>query len=305
MQTALTTQSYSLADGDSGTAFTIAKMNDQIDQGKKSAQVRAAALSILNQYRVRAFDWMGQARAIYDWVLKHITFTPDTVGKEAVQTAEWTLLYRRGDCDCISVLMCALLESVGLRCRLMTIASDPRDKTVFTHVYPQVLISGNWVCVDAARRSPAFGKCPQRYFRKRAWSTDSDEYEDMSGLGIPMPMATPAPPRAAGVPPQYYSAPPARRTGRKRLRGLGQSTDDINWSGISQAITAGTVGASDIIAASRANPYNLVPTTAVGAAPGSPNYSAMLGSGTIFGMSTSTLLLLALLVGGVMYMRNQ
>src|SRR5205807_686257 len=205
-----TAQHFPLPEGDAGTAFTIAKMSELVDQGKASAAVRAQALTILNRARVRAFDPEAAARAIYSWVLRSIVFTPDPVGKEGVQTAEWTLHYRRGDCDCISVLLCALLESVGIRCRFITVATDPRNPDLFSHVYPEAWIGGKWVSVDAARRAPAFGRSPSRVFRKRGWSVHDPVYQDfapaateqaaMSGLGImaPVPMRTPL--RRTGLP---------------------------------------------------------------------------------------------------------
>jgi hypothetical protein len=177
----LTAQVSPLPGGDPGVSRTIRKMRTLIDQGVKSATVRAQALEILNAYRVPAFDWMGQARAIYDWVLRNVTFTPDPRGKEGLQAAEWTLQYRRGDCDCFTILLCSLLGSVGMKTRIVTIAGVPEDPTQFSHVYPEVSVDGKWITVDAARRNPAFGVAPKKYFRRRAWSVDRDEWSDMQG----------------------------------------------------------------------------------------------------------------------------
>lgn len=298
----ITAQNFPLPDGDAGVAFTIEKMSELVDQGKASAAVRACALEILNRAKVRAFDMTGAARAIYEWVRRSIVFTPDPVGKEGVQTAEWTLHYRRGDCDCISVLICSLLESIGLRCRLMTVAADPRDPEQFSHVYPEVFAGGKWVAVDAARRHPAFARSPARYFRKRVWSVDSGEWRDlaMNGLGIMPPVSVTATAhRAAGVP-QYYAAPQPRRSYfRRRLRGLGQ-----DWEEIGQAIQAGTAGAANIIAAARATPYNLYPTTYVpgtgaGAGPQIRFNQPPPAAGNILGFTPGQALVGLLLLGGV------
>jgi len=345
MQAQLTpSQIFPLPAGDPGVAFTIQKMRALIDQGKSSSKIHALAQSILNQYGVRAFDWNGQARAIYDWVLRRVTFTPDVVGKESLQSAEWTATYLRGDCDCISVLMCSLLETVGMRCRLITVAADSRDPEQFSHVYPEVNVSGRWIPVDAARRTAAFGRSPRRYFRKRAWSVRDDEWADMRGLGIPAPMPVPVRARSAGIP-LYYTPPPPRSRRYARLRGLrGLAQDDglislpgggyydtdtgntldatggivstpssgggsTNWPAISQALQQGTTGAANIIAASRASPYNLMPTTYApigtpGAGPVMPAGSQVASQG-IFGISTNTLLLLGLLAVGVMIARGR
>jgi len=310
MQTALTSTVFALPeDTDAATALTIQKMSEQISAGAGSAEVRGRALDILNRARVQAFDFRGAARAIYEWVRRCIIFTPDPVGKEGVQTAEWTLYFRRGDCDCISVLMCSLLESVGLRCRLMTIAADARLPSQYSHVYPEVCLNGQWVTVDAARRSPAFGKAPRRYFRRRGWSVHSDESRDFAMLGIMPPVAVvPRLARGAGVP-LYYNPPPPRKSfyrAARGLRGLGQ-----DWTDIGQAIQAGTAGAANIIAATRANPYNLIPTTYVpssGSAAGPQiRYTSPVppaGAGFL-GLTTGELVVGALLLGvGIMAARR-
>lgn len=313
MQTVpITAQVFPLPEGDAGTSFTIATMAQLIDAGRSSATIRACALDILNRARVPAHDSDAAARAIYRWVLKHIVFTPDPVGKEGVQTAEWTLHFRRGDCDCISVLICALLESVGLRCRLMTVASDPRLPEQFSHVYPETLINGKWVAVDAARRSPAFARSPSRYFRKRAWSVHSGESRDlaMSGMGIMAP-ATVVPAQSVRQAarlrlPQYYGAPPPRRSYyRRRLSGLAQ-----DWTDIGQAIQAGTAGAANIIAAARATPYNLMPTTYVpssgaGAGPQIRLTQPVPPGAGMFGFTTNELLFGMVLLGvGILAVRR-
>jgi hypothetical protein len=286
-------QHFALAEGDAGTAFTIARMVDLVDEGKGTAEIRACALEILNQKHIRAFDREGAARAIYSWVLGNITFTPDPVGIEGVQSAAFTLKYRRGDCDCISVLMCALLESVGIRCRFITVASDPTNPDLFSHVYPEALLSGKWVSVDAARRHPAFGLSPSRFFRKRGWSLRDASFYDftpeqtMSGLGIlpaaPMPMHLPA--RRTGLP-LYYNPPPARL--RRRLTGLGQDNGGVDWQSIAQLIQSGSTGAANIIAASRATPYNLYPTTYApiggAGAPGVIRPTPLLPAGQFLGL---------------------
>lgn len=303
-----------LAEGDPGTAQTTQLMRQKIDEGKVSSVIRAKALDILNAAHVKAFDAMGQARAVYGWVLRNVKFIPDVVGKESVQTAEWTLHYGRGDCDCISVLMCALLETIGMRCRLMTVASDPRDPQQFSHVYPEVNIGGRWTAVDAARRSPAFGRSPANYFRKRWWGS-TGEWGDMGRLGM-MPMAQAhalitnvAVPGASGpvaFPPNAKRLPRLRlrRRSMNGLRGLGQTPGDaFNFSQLAPDINAATTGIANVISASRANPSNLTATTQT------PIYNAQgqivgynassAAPGSFFGMSIGTWLLIGLAVAGI------
>jgi hypothetical protein len=79
---------------------------------------------------------------------------------------------------------------------------------------------------------------------------------------------------------------------RNTMGWLGDEGDGFDWGALTQAISAGTVGAANIISATRASPYNLFPTTGMaaqrpivsGAIPG-------VASGSIGGISTGTLLL--------------
>jgi len=271
--------------GDDGTAATIARMRALIDQGVKHPVVHEAAAFILRSSKIPQFDAAGEARAIYLWVLRSVRFTRDIVGKETLHSADEILRLGIGDCDDFTILLCALLGTVGHRARIITISSVPRDvdgEQPFTHVYPEVFLSGRWVPVDAARRNPAFGRGPKRFTRKRVWSLYSDEYVDVQGLNF----------YASG----YGQAQPQR--GRYR-GGMG----DINWGQIIPELTTGT---SNIITASRANPINLMPTTSQSGLPsGVPGYGAFsspYASASFGGISTSTLLLVGIGLIAVMAM---
>jgi Transglutaminase-like superfamily len=324
-------QVYSLPSGDAGVAYTIRKMRPLIRQGIKSAKVRGQALTILNQYKVKAFDWMGQARAHYDWILRNITFTPDPRGIEGLQSADWTLDYRRGDCDDYTTLMCSLLGTIGMKCRMVTIAGDPRDPDQFSHIFPEVSVNGQWVTVDAARRRPQFGLSPTNYFRKRWWAADDEAWGDMQGLsgmrlGLNVtPNALPGAYRANSSPvleavqSQFVAGRQQRRARLLRKRaGLGYVSKGHyrrlgDWSdftdNLPEILSTATTGAANIITAQRAAPQNLYPTTNASSrvpAGYSPLYSFGYPSTAdgIGGISTSTLLIGGLLLGGLLLARR-
>lgn len=270
--------------GDAGTEATIARMRSLIDQGMKNPVIHELAAFILHQARVPKFDFTAEARAIYLWVLRSIRFTRDIAGKETLHAADEIVRLGIGDCDDFTILLCSLLGTIGHKCRIVTISSIPADGSgdtqPFTHVFPEVFLAGRWIPVDAARREANFGKGPRRFTRKRVWSVYSDEYVDVQGLNY----------YGAG----YQSVSPARRF-RNRMNGLG----DINFSTlIPQLIPEVTTGTANIIAATRANPINLVPSTSQGGLPGAvPGYGALtspIGSASFGGISTSTLLLVGL-----------
>jgi hypothetical protein len=330
-------------DGDPGVEQTIRQMRRLISQGKQDPKVHELAAQILRCARVPAYDWTGEAQAIFNWWHKNIRFTRDVDGHETLHAPADILRLGIGDCDDFTVGICSLLKTIGADCRIVTISVDPEGE--FSHVYPEVILpSGKSIALDAARQAAAFGKAPERWTRKRVWSVDSGEHFDMGRLGrlgdgrqsiapgqgpqgawranvyppfrvaaremtgsylSAFPVAPPhqqfkRPPIGFG----NYGVPAARRALADFSRGdlrrtLGRMGDDsggIDWGAITQAITAGTTGAANIITAERASPYNLMPTTSMNAAqrPILPMTSSFAPSSPFGPISSSTLLLLGL-----------
>jgi len=335
---AMPVQSIPLASGDAGVAQTIRAMRRLIDQGKKDPQVHEAAAHIIRSAGVPAFDFAGEVRAVYQWVLGNIRFTRDVYGKETLHAAPEILRLQIGDCDDFTILLCSLLGTIGHKTRILTI-SKPEDQRNFSHVFPQVLLNGSWVTIDAARRGAAIGRNPERTDRVRIWDTASDDFVDVEGLGNVHTRV----PRSRGMNGLrgMWRAPGVRATGKSSflegaagrnpnalpgaypagvadprfrslrghtLRGLGRygaaevrralsgmGDDGFDWSSLAPIIQAGETGAANIIAATRASPYNLFPTTAIGAPQQRPLTTTSLlttgAPGTIGGISTGTLLL--------------
>ncbi len=278
---AMHAQSMPLAGGDAGVAQTIRAMRRLIEQGKKDPKVHEAAAVIIRSAGVPAFDWAGEVQAIYTWVLGNIRFTRDVYGKETLHAAPEILRLQIGDCDDFTILLCSLLGTIGHKTRILTI-SKPEDERNFSHVFPQVLLNGHWVTVDAARRNAAIGRNPENVERVRVWDTASDNFVDVEGLAGPRAMHGPAgrsPNALPGAYPAYVADPRFRNLRGHSIRGLGRygaaevrrvlggrgmGDDGVDWSAITQAISAGATGAANIISATRASPYNLFPTTAIG-----------------------------------------
>jgi hypothetical protein len=215
--------SLPLADGDRGTAQTIARIRKLVHQGMTDQFVNRSAIQIVRGAGIQQFDFVGEVKAIYEWVKSNIRFTKDIAGIETLRTAREILLVRAGDCDDInSILLSSLLATIGHDVRLVTISSDPEAPRVFSHIYIEVEMGGQWVPLDSARRDPAFGRGPHSYFRKRIWSLTNSGFQDVQGLG------------------GYYAS-----AGRGRMRRMGDF-DDIATD-LSQIIgSAGTATASII-----------------------------------------------------------
>ncbi|HVC00269.1 MAG TPA: transglutaminase-like domain-containing protein [Candidatus Dormibacteraeota bacterium] len=263
-----------LAGGDAGTAQTIEQMRRLIEHGAKDPTVHQLAAWIITQWRsVPAFDWTGEAQAIYDYVRQAIRFTRDVYGKETLHTAREILKLGIGDCDDFTVLLLALCKTIGANGRIVTIAGHADAPEVFTHVYPEVEIEGSWVPLDAARKNPQFGLAPQHVYRRRLWKLNTDDYLDVQGLaGLHGPQPNPANLPGAFRPTVYAEFARAQRAGRlmgegtygrpalRRMarfagcgcdRGMGQ----IDWTGIAQVISASGTGIAQGITASNLPSY--------------------------------------------------
>ena len=217
-----------IAEGDVGTAQTVSLMRSLIDQGVRDADINRFALALLE--RVPAHDTMAEAKAMYQWVRKNIRFTGDIYNAETLRTAREILQVRAGDCDDINgVLLPTLLESVGIETRPITINADSGRPELYSHIYTEANIDGQWIPLDAASKHASFGKAPAVYWRKTAWD----------GEGGPEAMA----------------------------RYLEQDDGDggVNWTAVAQMVTAGTVGAANIIKAENAPyaPTTIMPTSAI------------------------------------------
>jgi hypothetical protein len=308
----LSVTAVDIPDGDTGTQATIAAMQSLIEDGAKHPDVHELAASILHRARVKPFDWTGEVRAIYNAVCRNVRFTRDVRGKETLREAPVIIRQRIGDCDDHVILLCSLLNAIGHRTRIITVATASQDPSVFTHVYPEVFLEGQWVPIDAARRNRKLGRSPRHWFRKMIWEqpADCEEVGALAGLGLTNVTAPGVLPRSANprMPRrlrQVLGAYPMRAPGYaprgqghygvSALRGLGDDASDI-----AAAIPSITVGTADIITAIRANPNNLVPTTSLNQQQ-SPLSQFSMGS-----IGGSTWLLLGVLaIGAVVAMRQR
>jgi len=88
-------------------------VNQLIQHGKRDRTVRETALKIIKAYNVPAKDHVGEIRAMQKWVQANIRYVFDIAGVETLQTPRRVLLEHSGDCDCSSILLSALLGSIG------------------------------------------------------------------------------------------------------------------------------------------------------------------------------------------------
>jgi hypothetical protein len=305
--------SFLISDGDPGTAQTVALMYQLVDQGAKDPYINALALSIIKAANPRPYDFNAQRRALFAWVQKNIRFVRDIAGVETLRTARETAMRGAGDCDCMTVLICALLKTTGNPIRITTIQTHADDPD-FSHVFGEVYDGRRWIVVDPARPDARYARGPEHYIRRFSWPNPYEPQQlGLAGYGLGQ--------SARELHQSYRAVQPIRLSGlqalaqsrvRRRRAGIGFLGDDIDWSGIAQAVTAGAQGASNIILASRAANQNIFPstisplTTPVVSPVGVSTAVAPAGYVNFFGtlIPTSTLLLGAAVLGGILLLRR-
>jgi transglutaminase-like putative cysteine protease len=123
-----------------------------VNQGRVNVKVRMLALALVQDLKQK--DYLGEAMAVHAFVRDNIRYVRDVRGVETLHTAEQILDQRAGDCDDKTVLVAALLETIGHKTRLVAVGMTPGT---YCHVYPEVNIRGRWYPVETTENWP-FGE---------------------------------------------------------------------------------------------------------------------------------------------------
>jgi hypothetical protein len=146
-----------LPDGIRGTDATVAmmaKMSMGI-YGARSTKIRALAINICNAAGVPEKDYVREMVAIHNWVRDNIRYTRDVAGQETLlQPEELAFNSKAGDCDDKSMLDAALLGSIGIPTRFITIGVDQYQ---FSHVFLQAKPKNQWISLDPIMKDKAAG----------------------------------------------------------------------------------------------------------------------------------------------------
>lgn len=140
-------------------------MQALIRHGVKDFYVRQKAIDILFEKGVRPKDYLGEIKALFEWVQRNVRYTKDAFRLEILHTARRMLELRAGDCDDMSILLGAMLESIGHPVRLVIVGPDLLRPDLFTHVYLEVYHQGRWIPLDATMHHP-MGWAPNVFNRR-------------------------------------------------------------------------------------------------------------------------------------------
>lgn len=168
----LKVRTQELREGDAGVVQTVALMG-KLAQGREGAlhpALRQMAIEVVRGTPAR--DDYAQACAVFHYVKKHIEFRGEY--DEWLQTPLVTAQLGAGDCDDQSMLVAALLMSLGIRSTFITVATGPDRQ--FSHVYAAAFIrdKNNWLPLDTTVDRSFPGWQPERVTRIKTYAGMGD-----------------------------------------------------------------------------------------------------------------------------------
>jgi transglutaminase-like putative cysteine protease len=144
---------------------TLEHVIDLVTRGAKDFDVRQTAIDIVRRRDVRPKDYLGEIKALFEWVQRHVRYTRDPFRVEVLHSARRMLELRAGDCDDMSIVLGAMLEAIGHSVRLVVTGSNAAAPDSFTHIYIEALYRGRWIPLDATMPYP-MGWAPRAPVRK-------------------------------------------------------------------------------------------------------------------------------------------
>lgn len=152
-----------IPDGPAGIAATLKIMGQMVRSGKKDTNnVRNVALGLVADLQQK--DYSGEVRALHAYVRDCVRYVQDVTGVETVQTPQVTLMNHAGDCDDKSVLLAALLESIGHPTKFVAVGRAPGE---YEHVYVETKIGPRWIPLETTENVEPGWEPPRDIFRYR------------------------------------------------------------------------------------------------------------------------------------------
>jgi hypothetical protein len=135
--------------GEKGTWLTLEEMEGITREASVDPRIRQLAFRILQAADVESHDKLGEVTALYEWVRDSLDFRKDPRGFELLTHPVVTLQMGAGDCDDRTVMLGALLRSVGFPTRFNVSSNLPGLRPSFRHVFLQTQIpGGRWITLD-------------------------------------------------------------------------------------------------------------------------------------------------------------
>jgi len=135
----------------------VRKIRELIDKGKQDYTIRQIAGEIVQDIPEK--DYKSEILAIANYVKGNVRYTKDIAGMDTYQHPVRTLELGIGDCDCISALLCSLLESIGHETALKVVQTKGHDD--YNHIYPLVRLDSKWIPIDLTVNKPIGWEVPK------------------------------------------------------------------------------------------------------------------------------------------------
>ncbi len=147
----------SIPAGVAGIKATLSRMRLLTRDAKKTLPIRMKAVELVAALQQK--DFAGEIRVIHSFVRDKIRYVKDVSGVELLHTPEKLLEIGQGDCDDKSMLVAALLESIGHQTRFVAISNAPNK---YCHVYVETKYGNSWVSVETTE-NVSLGWKPKAY----------------------------------------------------------------------------------------------------------------------------------------------
>lgn len=165
--------------GTAGTIETLREMAKLVKgpHGALNPGVVLQARQIIAPLHLGNKDYVGEINALFHWVKDNFRYNLDPARFEWIQAPTYSLrhLSAGSDCDCASVLLCALAVALGHGCAFRTVGADPRAPQEFSHVFGIIGIRKGgrveWYPADTTQPESVLGWEPptNRLTRVKTW----------------------------------------------------------------------------------------------------------------------------------------
>lgn len=191
----ITEQQADLFDNNLATAQTVRRMCTLIaesvqDPGVMRCLDQALTSSDTSRQRIAAACW--------EWCKQNIRFVQDddALYADLGRRDELELLIspavmargrnRRGDCDDFTMMLCAMLASVGVPCVIKTFKCDRKDPSRWAHVCAAAILEdGSLMILDASHGDYPGWQVPQEdIFDSCVWNLNGQPMNGGTGMGI-------------------------------------------------------------------------------------------------------------------------
>ena len=121
-----------------------------VRQYRTDQRIREVALRIVGHLRNK--HYLDELEAVRLWVRRNVRYTRDVHGVETLHTPAAVLDLMQGDCDDQAILVAALLESIGMRTRFVSVGPNRGN---YVHVFAEAHVSPyGWVAAETTEQVP-------------------------------------------------------------------------------------------------------------------------------------------------------